>query len=396
MKNILKSTEDSCTGCSLCSLICPQKAISISLTTKGFYEPKVDENKCTSCGLCRKVCYKFITPENEYDIEKAIPFLVYSKDKDIRKKSSSGGAGREIANYGLLNDYLVCGVKYNYELDRAEHVIIDRQEELDLITGSKYIQSLTIGAFDEIDNKKKYVIFGTPCQMYGLRKYIQLNGIEDNFILVDFFCHGVPSYKLWDKYLVYLKDEYKISNITSLNFRDKTYGWHDFSMKISGDNNYTKTLNEDLYLKFFLSNLCLNESCYNCKLRFNKIYSDIRLGDFWGPMRSADEKGSSIVLSNTDKGFKLLESIKEKIHLEEVSFEELKISQYAQCIHKPELFDRFNADLEMDYSLKKLHFRYMVKPEFIQKSKSIPKRVVRKLLPKKIKKYIKEKFKSED
>lgn len=359
LDNINLNTDSLCTGCGLCSIICPDNAINITLNTKGFYEAKLDENKCTSCGLCSKVCYKFLSDKDNYNIEKSIPFLGFSKNEAVREKSSSGGIGRELASYGLLNGYSVSGVRYNYELKRAEHIILEKVNELDLITGSKYMQSYTFDAFMDLKKDKKYIIFGTPCQVYGLRKYIKIKGIEDNFILIDFFCHGVPSYNLWDKYLGYLRDEFKLSYISNINFRDKTYGWHNFSMNIEGNKSYIKTLNKDLYLKTFLSNLCLNESCYNCKLRFNKVYSDIRLGDFWGAMCADDQKGSSIVLANSLKGFKLLGEIVDKIYLKKVEYEDLKSSQYVPFLKKPYAYKAFIQNLSnKNYSLKKIYRKY--------------------------------------
>ena len=89
-------------------------------------------------------------------------------------------------------------------------------------------------------------------------------------------------------------------------------------------------------MQFFLQNVDLGESCHDCKLRFNKIYSDIRLGDFWGPKCNNDELGTSIVLSNTAKGEKILKELN-GIFLEEVSFEDLKLSQYIEKLEVPKI-----------------------------------------------------------
>lgn len=49
---------------------------------------------------------------------------------------------------------------------------------------------------------------------------------EDNFVLLDFFCHSVPSMLVWRAYIKML--EPKIGKVTYASWRNKfEYGWHD-------------------------------------------------------------------------------------------------------------------------------------------------------------------------
>ena len=44
--NILKTINDNlCSGCGVCSGICPQQAISMKVNSMGFYEPEIDKSK---------------------------------------------------------------------------------------------------------------------------------------------------------------------------------------------------------------------------------------------------------------------------------------------------------------------------------------------------------------
>ena len=52
VSSVVKS--DLCLGCGSCYSICPKKCIS--LETKNFVRPIIDETKCVKCGLCKKVC----------------------------------------------------------------------------------------------------------------------------------------------------------------------------------------------------------------------------------------------------------------------------------------------------------------------------------------------------
>lgn len=394
MNNILLKSETQCTGCGVCNTICPKNAVKIIIDDCGFYKAVVDDGLCVGCGLCKRVCFKFIKENGDkgYDIKESNVYAAYSKDNKLRSESSSGGIGSEIAKYGIKNNYSVCGVIYDYKLNRAKHVVVDKEKDLKLIQGSKYIQSYTPNGFTTLKSEEKYIIIGSPCQIYGLRKYMEIKKIK-NWILVDFFCHGIPSYKAWDKYIDYIQKKYKTDNIVSINFRDKSKGWHSFSMQLLANGKvYSKTLNKDLFLKIFLSNLCLNEPCFKCPLRFNRLYSDIRLGDFWGKKFGKNTEGVSIVLTNNIVGDNLFKNLKEKIYLEDCDYDELYKSQYVKELNRPKEHDGFIDDLKKDETMSNIYFKYLFLTDIknvIFRTLNIPKRVMLKLLPKKIKSFLK-------
>lgn len=114
---------------------------------------------------------------------------------------------------------MVCGVRYNIKHNRAEHYIVTTQEELAPSIGSKYIQSYTVDGFKAINLRKKYLVTGTPCQIDSFRRYIRKFRCEDNFVLLDFFCHGVPSILMWHKYLVWT--EKKVGKLNYVSWRNK-------------------------------------------------------------------------------------------------------------------------------------------------------------------------------
>jgi coenzyme F420-reducing hydrogenase beta subunit len=384
MNNIMDESSLSCTGCGTCTAMCGKNAINIK-EEDGFFKAKIDKNSCVNCGQCKKVCYKFIDEVNSYNIYESKVYRTYSTDLSQRRSSSSGGVCGKLVEYALDNGYKVAGVRYNYEKSISEHIVISDKNHMDKLVGSKYIQSDTTGLVKEIkaNPKDKYLIIGSPCQIYGFSKFFRNKNNLDNVILVDFFCHGVPSYNLWRKYL---KHTLKSDKITKINFRDKTHGWHKFSMKITTKNKiYLKDLNKDLFYHFFLSNVCLNKCCYDCKLRFNKLYSDIRVGDFWGKLCRDDELGSSIYLSNNEVGETLLRKL-EGIHYEEVDFKHLIDSQYVEKIHVPLNYDEISKDLSSDKSLNNIYMKHLFTT--VMKKKLKPTNIIRNMIPKKVKKLI--------
>lgn len=125
----------------------------------------------------------------------------------VLQYSSSGGVAYELGRWAIRNGYKVVGTTYDTEQDRAVWKIADKESELSLFSGSKYIQSIPSGIISQFDKQDKYLVVGTPCQIAGLVKYIETKRFDRNkFLLVDFHCHGVPSYIVWDKYVEYVKN----------------------------------------------------------------------------------------------------------------------------------------------------------------------------------------------
>ncbi len=331
------SVNSSCYGCGICARICPQKLIDIKLNQEGFYEPYlVNENQCTNCGLCSSVCsFNFELPSVEPEC--VHPFAAWSNDDYVRKKCSSGGVAFEIGRYLISNGYKVCSVRYNAELDRAEHYIADNVDELWQSVGSKYIQSYTLDALRSIDRNDKYLFVGTPCQVDSMRRYVKKLKIEDNFLFVDFFCHGVPSMYLWKKYVDSISK--KIGHPTSVVWRNKSTGWHD-SWEIKAENDKddkiysSKKSQGDSFYNLFLGNVCLNKACYSdCKYKFTSSAADIRLGDAWGNLYKNNETGVSIAIAFSEKGNSILKQT--DCELIEHGLEEIAEDQLKDSISEP-------------------------------------------------------------
>lgn len=168
MKNNISKKENEinyCTSCQLCSAVCPVNAIEIRLDIERFYKPFIDNKKCIDCGKCISICNKYdnsIVMSNEYKKVCAAK----SKDKDILLKSTSGGIGTHLAEHLIKEGYKIIGVTYNYKLDTAENIIIEKAEDLYKIQGSKYIQSYSEKIYKEVFKNlkdEKYAIFGLPC-----------------------------------------------------------------------------------------------------------------------------------------------------------------------------------------------------------------------------------------
>lgn len=85
-----KIKKEECTGCKMCADICPKNSITFECAKDGFWYPKVNYKTCINCGLCLNKCPSIhYTAPSEY--EEPEVYAVWSKDKDVRISSTSGG-----------------------------------------------------------------------------------------------------------------------------------------------------------------------------------------------------------------------------------------------------------------------------------------------------------------
>ena len=364
--------NEKCCGCSACALICPVNAIEMKVNQDGFYRPVIDKNKCINCKLCYKACFYEDEDTKIHELAKLGLFSANTKNEEIRSTTSSGGIANEIAQYALENNQNVCAVIYDKESREARHINIEEldEEQIDKIKGSKYIQSKNEEGFRKaLSNNRKTIIFGTPCQIAGFSKIIDIKKIREKFILIDIYCHGVPSYNLWNKYLDYITKKYNMEKNPNVIFREKKLGWHNYFMKITSENKeYIKIRDNDIFYLYFLNSKCNSESCYNCKFRNNSC-ADIRLGDYWGTRYRNEECGYSMVCVNTVIGKELLKNISNKIELKETNINE-RFSQQTSDIIKPKEYEYIKKDLKKS----KPHFyRIMNKYKIINLIKGLKK-----------------------
>lgn len=311
-----------CSGCHACFNICPVECIKMEVDNEGFWYPNVDESKCIGCGLCEKVC-PIINKKEEKNNNDIKAYACINKDDEIREKSSSGGVFSILSEYVIQNNGAVFGSAFNENLELI-HSCTESIEGLEKFRSSKYLQSKIGSTYKEVkvflENGKNVLYSGTPCQIDGLKSYLGKD--YENLICIDIICHGVPSPKVFDLYLKEFNEKFK-TKFSEINFRDKFYGWKYFSLLLSSkDKTYRKKLNQDLYMKGFLSNLYLRPSCYDCKSKTLNRSSDITIADFWGIINILpemdDDKGTSLVLVHTEKGKQIRDYLKEKMNIKEV------------------------------------------------------------------------------
>lgn len=245
-------------------------------------------------------------------------------------ESSSGGVFSVLAEAMLEAGGYVCGAAFD-ELWLVSHKVVSDKTALAALKTSKYLQSDTRRTYSEVRellNRGKSVLFsGTPCQVAGL--YSFLGRDPDGLLTIDVFCHGVPSPKVWERYI---REVTAGGEIKAVNFRDKsnsrdsggystTFQWMESKSTEGMERQEKKTLSrhhqDDIFMKGFLRNLYLRRSCTICPLARTPRNSDISLGDFWGyervDSRRDTSRGISAVLLNTPKGRTFFAGLEHKL-----------------------------------------------------------------------------------
>lgn len=308
-----------CCGCNACADACPKNCIKMEADAEGFVYPKVDTANCINCSMCINSC-----PIKNYKKGngKFTPYSAINNDNLIRKESTSGGIFTPLAKKVIEDGGVVIGASFDDNF-QVHHTIVDDLDNLWRFRSSKYVQSNTLGIYRKTKQllaENKTVLFsGTPCHIRALKSYLKRD--YNNLICIDLFCHGVPSPKVWSKYLEFANPKH--NNIENISFRDKRISWEDYSLSIKFTNGEQSSFwKDDPYARAFGFSVINRPSCSTCRLKSFPRISDITLGDLWKISEifpdMADHKGTSFVLVNTDKGKQLFDSIQNEISIKEI------------------------------------------------------------------------------
>ena len=363
---VLMIKENECTGCGACFNKCPVPAIQMVENSEGFLFPHINESTCIHCGQCLAV---WPVHKVEYQNLNEPECYAACANDDIRMDSSSGGIFTLAAQYILDQNGYVCGAAYTDNFEKVEHILISDESELSCLRGSKYVQSdmgQNYRKIQEILKDGKLVLFtGCPCQVAGLYKFL---GHEyDNLFTIDLVCHGVPSPKVFRRFVQQRKKEH--GPIKYLSFRDKhAYGW-TVSTLINFDNGetYKKYRTDSSYMKSFLELMSLRKSCGNCPFAHIPRMGDLTIADFWNidkyNKEYDDKKGTSMVLINNERGRHLFDLIRWKMILcEKVPLDFAKKNNaqlYASSKLHPRrkrffsILDLYDIDKAIDYGINR-------------------------------------------
>ncbi len=246
-------------------------------------------------------------------------YASWSKDEAIRYTSTSGGAFSEFATSIIELNGVVVGARYNEDC-LVEHCLISSIEDISTIRQSKYLASSLGNIFKEVrevlETGRVVGFCGAPCQVAGLYSFLRKD--YDNLYTFDFICRGMNSpkaYKAWLKE----EEEKEHGKIVKVWFKYKEGGWKSSPQRTRIDfldgHYVVREGTANSYMQCYLSsNIFLRPSCGKCVFKSLPRYGDITLADFWGIEKTLDDdKGTSLLLINSDKGKKLFDLTKDRM-----------------------------------------------------------------------------------
>ena len=320
-----------CYGCKACSNVCPKEAISFQICKDTFSYPNINKKLCINCGACMRVC-----PFHEIELsEPRICFAAVSKNNEDWEHSSSGGAFKVLASVAWercqldKKDFFLCACDWDSSFN-AVHKIerVTNISQIEQYCKSKYVQSNTNEVYRKIksilmDPKNVVMFVGTPCQVSGLKKYLQGKVYNGNIIYIDLVCSGAPSQKIFDKYKAELekKENSKIKKFIFKNKEKLDNGTiYTRSAKIEFENNHSKMVTRytDDYLKmFYTMPYHSRPSCYTCKFKNKNRIGDITIGDAWNIDKIYPNlnpfHGISLLLFNSELGKAFIPYVKKEM-----------------------------------------------------------------------------------
>lgn len=356
--------RNKCTGCCACYSVCPNHAINLQCDESGALYPVIDADACVECGLCQKVCPVISPTVSPASVNKC--YAAWSTDKHLIANAASAGVVTTLACNVIKNGGVAYGTTFHdKELIFTGATSIDEYLKCQ---GSRYVHAIVRDVYAEVKQKLDQgltVMFtGTPCQIHGLRQYLQKD--YDNLLAVDLVCHGVAPLAYLNEYL----EGKEIADYDNVVFRGKN--GMSIVASLKGEVLYRKYKLVDLFYTAYLKGLISRENCYQCPYASAQRYGDLTVGDFWGLDRTAEmpnHRFISVLLCNTAKGERFLKDCGDSIQCVERPLE-MALKKNGQlnrpCLRHPGR-DRF-LSLYPRQGLVKAIKRTSLYPRYLKKS----------------------------
>lgn len=331
-----------------------------------------------------------------FNKEEKYVFGGYIKNKSTRFESTSGGAFSAIVDAYCQEEYAVFGAEANGL--EVFHSYVTDKKKIGKYKKSKYSQSKMGDCYKQCEillKKGKKVLFsGTPCQIAGLKVFLNAtNTNTNNLLTVEVVCEGVPSPLYMRKYEEMIRKKYG-KKIQSIDYRytGKSFigsGRWDFEvMKICLEEKrssriFSKSKKHFVHRKkeilkdrwfnpfwsIWIKHLMSRPSCYECRFAMQERTADITLGDLWGVQFYCSELygnngGASLVIANNKKGIEVVKIAQNSMYGHELKFEDAIKYQgpIRKHISKNPKRDECIKDLQGEMTIHDINRKWADKP----------------------------------
>ena len=316
------ANNHSCSGCGVCSAVCPKDCISLADNTFGEIRPVIDADLCVNCEKCTRVC-PFGSANKTVDTKHRRETYYLGKSKEFCDNASSGGVATFILNSMLekhLVDHIVTVSPQKDCNELFTYSICSKKEDLLLCQGSAYYPVTLSNVLAQIKNIDGSVaVVGVPCFISALNNLKEQSPFWNDKLryLIGIVCGHTPTKAMLD--CIAWKSGHTRNDITACRFRiqDHTRPAWDYGMRLEfSDNSHVTSFGSDDFGFLFWRRLFSQECCNNCTDVFADR-ADITFMDAWLDEYRNKTDGTSLIICRNAELDTLLETLVSKGELTE-------------------------------------------------------------------------------
>ncbi len=289
-----------CSGCGVCSAVCPAECISFADNEFGEIRPIIHEEKCVNCGKCSHICPFGL--ENTGAHKDGDETYYIGTAKEFKSRASSGGVATFVLNSLLekgMADYIVTVAPQNDANELFTYTICSNQNDLIACQGSAYYPVTLAKVLSQIRGMDgSFAIIGVPCFVSALRKLKEQSAFWNEKIkfLLGIVCGHTPTKTMID--CIAWKSGHTRSDIKTCRFRikeDTRPAW-DYGVKLEfSDDSRVTSFGSDDFGFLFWRKLFSQECCNHCKDVFADD-ADITFMDAWLEEYQHQPEGTSLLI----------------------------------------------------------------------------------------------------
>ena len=243
-------------------------------------------------------------------------YAAQNRSDEQRAASTSGGLFRILAEYVISRGGIVFGAAFDKDFHHVRHASADTIKAIDPLMKSKYVWSDPAKAYKntvrELKDGREVLFVGTPCQIAAIKNLAK--GYDSKLLTVDIVCHGTSRTDMFASYIEDLEKRFG-GKCLSYDFRDKRMGWNfpRVNAEFASGVVYNMIIRNDPWYIGFGLNMTFREGCFSCPYTTLERVADFTIADCWRIAASNpewdDNKGTSLVLVNTDKALAVWKDI---------------------------------------------------------------------------------------